>query len=336
MADSDRRIEEFGPIPNPLGTPCEIEFDRDGYLWIEQIAANSMGRFDVESGEFREYPLPTPGAIPGGMELGPDGGIWFPEVIGNQIVRLDPATGGMREFPLPWAGALGNGGGGRYGASASDDLTFGTDGAAYFTLIGLSAIGRLDIKTGEFSKIPIATGAVIAIIQPGPGDTIVAAETVRNQIVVLDLHTLTVREFPLPQPLSGPQGITTGIDGAVWFTEALGQRLGRLDVETGEITEVDLIAKRGDQPLPITPGNPLPVPTTMKTAGDGKLYFTQGGLLFPSFGNKIGVYDIRTGQLEEITTPSPASTPCDLNTQKDDEVWVGLLVANKVGRIQLG
>lgn len=326
------RVEEFGPIPNPLGTPCEIEFDRGGALWIEQIAANSLGRFDPSTGQFTETPLPTPGAIPGGMEQGPDGGIWFPEVVGNQIVRLDPATRTMREFPLPWAGALA----GKYGASASDDLTFGDDGAAYFTLIGLSAIGRLDIRTGRFSKIPISPGAVTAIIQRGPHSTIIAAETARNQMMVLDEKTQTVKEYPLPKQLAGPQGVTTGSDGAVWFTEALGQRLGRLDIDTGKISEVDLLAKRGGQPLPVSPGNPLPVPTTMKTGGDGKLYFTEGGLLFPSLGNKIGIYDIRSGTLQEVRTPSPGSTPCDLNTQHKNEVWFGELVANKVGRIKIG
>ena len=40
--------------------------------------------------------------------------------------------------------------------------------------------------------------------------------------------TLTIREFPLPTPNSGPGGITTGPDGVLWFTEQTGNRIGRI------------------------------------------------------------------------------------------------------------
>src|SRR5437867_7627182 len=80
------RIEEFGGFTNGA-SPCEIEFDRSGTLWVELVNANAIARLDVDTGAVKEFPLPTPGAQPGGMELGPDGGIWFPEVMGNKIVR---------------------------------------------------------------------------------------------------------------------------------------------------------------------------------------------------------------------------------------------------------
>jgi virginiamycin B lyase len=39
-----------------------------------------------------------------------------------------------------------------------------------------------------------------------------------------------ISEFPLPQADSAPDGITTGPDGALWFTEvgSNGNRIGRI------------------------------------------------------------------------------------------------------------
>jgi virginiamycin B lyase len=37
-----------------------------------------------------------------------------------------------------------------------------------------------------------------------------------------------VTEFTIPSDGSGPHSITTGPDGALWFTEYYGNRVGRL------------------------------------------------------------------------------------------------------------
>ena len=36
-----------------------------------------------------------------------------------------------------------------------------------------------------------------------------------------------IREFPVPTATSGPLGITAGPDGNLWFTEALGNKIGQ-------------------------------------------------------------------------------------------------------------
>jgi len=35
-------------------------------------------------------------------------------------------------------------------------------------------------------------------------------------------------EFPIPTAASNPRGITAGPDGALWFTESSGNKIGRL------------------------------------------------------------------------------------------------------------
>jgi streptogramin lyase len=48
-----------------------------------------------------------------------------------------------------------------------------------------------------------------------------------------------VTEFPVPTAGSGPEAITTGPDGNLWFTEAAGNRIGRI-TPAGVITEFPL------------------------------------------------------------------------------------------------
>src|SRR5690349_5756341 len=47
-----------------------------------------------------------------------------------------------------------------------------------------------------------------------------------------------ITEFPLTR--LAPQGITVGPDNAIWFTELLGNKIGRLDPRSGSITEFPL------------------------------------------------------------------------------------------------
>ena len=46
----------------------------------------------------------------------------------------------------------------------------------------------------------------------------------------------TITEFPLPNPGSGPLGMTAGPDGNLWFTEQFGPGIGRITT-AGTITE---------------------------------------------------------------------------------------------------
>src|SRR4029077_14766611 len=41
----------------------------------------------------------------------------------------------------------------------------------------------------------------------------------------------TIAEFPLPNPNSQPFAIAQGTDGAMWFTEQSGNRIGRIEAQ---------------------------------------------------------------------------------------------------------
>jgi streptogramin lyase len=71
----------------------------------------------------------------------------------------------------------------------------------------------------------------------------------------------TFTEFPTPTANSGPYGITTGPDGALWFTERNANKIGRITI-AGVITEF---------PIPTAVG----VPAGITTGPDGAVHRKQ-------------------------------------------------------------
>ena len=74
--------------------------------------------------------------------------------------------------------------------------------------------------------------------------------------------TVTFTEYPIPTAPNSPQGITTGPDGALWFTEYYG-KIGRITT-AGVVTEYP-VPTAGSQPNGIASGP------------DGALWFTENG-----------------------------------------------------------
>src|SRR6266478_1473060 len=70
-----------------------------------------------------------------------------------------------------------------------------------------------------------------------------------------------ITEFPVPTTASEPLGITAGPDGALWFTENIGNKIGRITT-AGAFTEFT---------VPTTSSHPIGI----TTGPDGALWFTE-------------------------------------------------------------
>src|SRR5258708_25185668 len=62
----------------------------------------------------------------------------------------------------------------------------------------------------------------------------------------------TITEFPVPTSSSGPNGITAGPDGNLWFTESNANQIGRITT-SGGVTEFPVPTTSSD-PIGITAG----------------------------------------------------------------------------------
>jgi streptogramin lyase len=98
----------------------------------------------------------------------------------------------------------------------------------------------------------------------------------------------------------GPYGITSGSDGAIWFTERLVSQIGRLTTSL-VLTE-----------YPIPTGSSRP--TGITSGPDGNLWFTEED------GNKIGRITT-AGIVTEFPLPSPASAPIAIAAGPDGRLW---------------
>ncbi|MDQ5858566.1 MAG: hypothetical protein M3542_09880 [Acidobacteriota bacterium] len=121
-----------------------------------------------------------------------------------------------------------------------------------------------------------------------------------------------VVEFDVPTPGSEPLGIVAGPDGALWFTENLANKIGRMTT-AGAVTEY---------PIP-TPGSR---PARIALGPDGALWFTEFG------SNKIGRITTQ-GAITEFDVPTAASRPLGITAGPDGNVWFTERAGHKIGRI---
>lgn len=121
-----------------------------------------------------------------------------------------------------------------------------------------------------------------------------------------------VTDYELPNSDSQPDGITTGPDGALWFAEYNGNRIGRITT-AGVITEYTL-------------PTPKSLPTWITPGPDGALWFTEFG------GRKIG--RITTGgSITEYATQNLTSAPDGITAAPDGALWFTEFGGGRIGRI---
>lgn len=122
----------------------------------------------------------------------------------------------------------------------------------------------------------------------------------------------TIVLFPTPSSNSGPQGITSGPDGNLWFAEADANKIGRITPQ-GVVTEF-AIPTPGSRPYGIAAGP------------DGNVWFTE------SFGNKIGRIT-PGGTITEFPIPTASSLPVGIALGPDGNMWFTESNKNKIARI---
>jgi hypothetical protein len=165
-------------------------------------------------------------------------------------------------------------------SSYPNGITTGPDGALWFTESLANKIGRI-------------CASVTA-----PGCTSIGA----------------MIEYPLFAASSYPNTITSGPDGALWFTEETGPNIGRVTT-AGVITEYPVLTAHSS-PFGIT------------TGPDGALWFTENG------GHKIGRITT-SGTITEYLLPSASGDPDGITTGPDGALWFAESGGNVIGQVVL-
>jgi streptogramin lyase len=248
-------------------------------------------------------------------------------------------------------------------------IAAGPSGSVWFVENTGYAVGRID-SGGHVTEFPVPAntqglgGSLNSIVEGSDGAMWFTDENLdvprigridasSGSITMFELPTSGVGGFPGAQPLQ----ITSGPDGALWFTTFRGGVIGRIDTagHTSAFTVPQGAETRGitvgpDGAIWFTDNNPDAVgrldpgthqitlhhlfsplsnvtPVGIATGPDGALWFTESGL------DRIGRLDPTTGTVTKISTPTKGSQPYGLVKGSDGALWFTEAAAGNVGRI---
>jgi virginiamycin B lyase len=132
-------------------------------------------------------------------------------------------------------------------------------------------------------------------------------------------------EFPLPVANSQPRGITAGPDGALWFTEFIKQKIGRITTDAAHtLSEFPLPPPPAPGGVPLKSGRQ---PRGIAAGPDGAIWFTE------YTADMIGRIDPTTHAISEFAVPTPLSQPRAIAAGPDGAMWFTEFGTNKIGRI---
>ncbi len=90
--------------------PTGIAFGPDGDVYVAGFDADSVRRYDGQSGALKSTPVAArAGGLDGpdnGMTFGPDGKLYIPGYNSNNVLRYDPATNALSTFVAASSGGL--------------------------------------------------------------------------------------------------------------------------------------------------------------------------------------------------------------------------------------
>jgi virginiamycin B lyase len=250
-------VTEVATLPGG-SQPFGIAPGADGRLWFaEESTSNEIGAI-ATGGTVSQY-TGTLG-FSRDVVLGPDNRIWFTDPGDNAIEAI--TTGGtLSVYPIPTAG------------SSPWGITVGPDGNMWFTEAGSAPkIGKITTG-GTITEYPVSgvhSPGYLVFIATGSDGNLWFTDYTGNQVGKMTTSG-TVTFYNPPTAGSEPDGITSGPDGDIYFTEAGVGKIGAIVPSTGQIVEsATLPSGAGSGPYIIT------------TGPDGNVWFTE------ATGNKIG------------------------------------------------
>jgi streptogramin lyase len=281
--DKKGQVTEFSAGITAGAFPRAITAGPDGNVWFTEYRGGRIARI-TPTGEVTEFSVNSGDRL-NGITTGPDGNLWFTQQgadrSGDGIGRITP-TGVVTMFSAGLAPALD----GQDLTSSLFGITAGPDGNLWFTEASANRIGRIT-PTGVITEFSAGITKGPDSITAGPDGNLWFTEaSIQNQetgeVTPGGIGRITPRGVvtELSANLTGgPDSITAGCDGNLWFVEPVDDMIGRITPK-GKITEFSagltssgLIEIKG---------------VTAMTAGpDGNLWFTKGGFASDSAADQV-------------------------------------------------
>lgn len=284
--------EHFGPDAPPL------DMGKMPKNWVTGQAAK---------GVVTELKLPD-GSDPHDIAVDSTGIGWVAEEGRGTgaIDRFDPNTLTYTRIPLPGEKSRAN----AIAVDAQDRIWLGDTPNTQLV--------EYDPKTKTFATYPLPKPPVgstnINTIRFYPDGSVWGTEITADQVVHLVPATKKVTVYPLkPGSESQPYGMAIDENKMVWFPEHQGNKVGKIDPETGELSEFVVETKNA---------------RLRRMAAD-----SNSNLWFGEFGGvgKLAMIDHRTGKITEYPTPTKYSGAYSVAVDKiHNLIWFNEMMADKI------
>jgi copper transport protein len=203
---------------------------KDGQIWYIDPTRNILGNYDPLSKDNQQFTIPLQ-VITSTMAMAESQDIWL--VVGrqpNNTARFSPASNEFTIYDIPTPNSL------------PTDIAVDREGKVWFTE-SIGKIGRLDPAKGAITEYQ-PSGDVLeepTSILPDPRSSqVFVSEHEGQQISVLDLILDTFSEYSIISEEGLPFGMALDDYGNLWFAQHVIDRIGLIDPENNQITEVQV------------------------------------------------------------------------------------------------
>jgi streptogramin lyase len=326
----------------------QLAFDNStNTLWFTDARTNSIGKLDIaaKNGKVELIKIPTAKSGPMGIALSPDHrSIWFAEITGDKIARLDVNSNKVLEYPTgentgptlltfdnkgvlwitmsyshnilrvePWAVVPGRSSFGISTITLPKPDMFSPFGIAIANTgnktataptFGSSPASATTTTTGGIQKMFVSDHGSSRVISSATGDV--------SPDFTLQSYTSywTSPSQVYPTTLPG-QIVADKLGKDIYFPEHGGNRIAKINIESGEMTEYDI------------PTGPLSTTIFIAVSDDGKrVWFTEWA------SNKVAYLDTTIPIPFNLKINNKNNSPTILNANQSKTVEA-LLNANK-------
>jgi len=341
-AESNKYITEF-KIPTACTQPLAIIADPSGNVWFTESNTGNLGKFDLSSKTFQEFTNTQwqkgEKSMMWGLGTAQDENIWFTDSQHNLVWKFNPTDKSYTKFTFP--------------------KSTGTEGSFPQMLL----IDGKNVYVNDFTgkKISVFTTdhigpdlGITNISSPGnynftstmttdPTGNVWYTVWIYQQggnLVRYDQKTGNSTQYPLPQEIQAPNGITIDSAGKLWIMDTASSFFFDFDPNSKQFT------KHLTSPPPMSSyGNasgliktPISRPYWNHFDDKGRLWFNE------QVANSLGVYDPSTQFLVEYLVPSKNPNWSDCGTLQDcgvaqvldftvdhNRVWFTEWVENNIG-----
>ena len=298
--DTDITIEEW--VTPTLGQRTRDPVESpDGAIWWTGMWASLVGRIDPSTGAMQEYQLPS-SARPHSIVPDAEGFIWYTGNSNGTIGRLNPADGSIKEYPTR--------------ARDPHTAVFHPNGNLYFTSQHSNMLGSLNPKTGELREVE--TRKKPYGIKVGKSGDLFIAYNGTNAIGRMHPDTLYVRYYEIPDTATRIRRLDIDSDENVWFVNSSLGKVGKLDVDTGKVTQWN------------SPSGPTSHPYSMTVIND-IIWYNESGMR----PDALVRFDPAKEQFQSWAVPSGIGIIRHTWETQEGDLLIHQSSSNRVGRVRV-